>query len=92
MECIKTETISLSEDDELLSECERSTITEMIVHFSAPIKRRLDEERYVYSKRILNKFLSLNKNPQVQVREEYLDEDNTYPYYVIYRPLGKKEI
>lgn len=76
-------------DSEVITECEKSAILEMLEHFALPLRRKQDEERYIYSERILNKFLFLNKNPDVVVEKNILDGTN-HSFYTLYRVRKNK--
>lgn len=66
-----------------------SLVSEAVKHFAKRFRKGYSkdfDERYFYSKSEVEKFLKLNKNPQVKIREKYDEiEPNRIYCYIAYR-------
>lgn len=80
---------AIKDFEEQLNEVSNSLVLEAVKHFSKRFRKSDDEdvdERYFYNKIELNRFLELNKNPQVKIRAEYDDKiPNKVFCYIAYR-------
>lgn len=80
---------AMEDFEKQLTEETNALILEAVKHFSKRFRKGDEndfDERYFYNKTELNRFLELNKNPQVKIREEYDENNPTEIYcYIAYR-------